>query len=161
MSPLPSALPSGDDEREIRRLIETYARGADRRQPALTASVFTDDGLLQIYSGDPNEGGTLDRERTGRAEIETAMGGLARYRVTSHGLAQSTIDVDAAGASATSETYCVAHHLTDHEDGTVSDRVMFIRYLDDWTNTADGWRLARRRLAVDWIDTRNVDHPAD
>ena len=89
------------------------------------------------------------------------MGGLARYRVTSHGLAQSTIDIDAGGASATSETYCVAHHLTDHDDGSVSDRVMFIRYLDDWTNTPDGWALQRRRLAVDWIDTRAVDHPTD
>ena len=168
MSPLPPARPPVDDEREIRRLIETYARGADRRQPALTASVFTDDGVLQIYSGDPDEGGTLDRERIGRAEIETAMGGLARYRVTSHGLAQSTIDVDTEGAHATSETYCVAHHLTDHDDLTdradaasVTDRVMFIRYLDDWARTADGWRLARRRLAVDWIDTRRVDHPTE
>ena len=157
MNPLPSV----DDEREIRRLIETYARGADRRQPALTASVFTDDGVLQIYTGDPNEGGTLDRERNGRAEIETAMGGLARYRVTFHGLQQSTIDVHDDGASATSETYCVAHHLTHHDDGTVSDRVMFIRYLDDWIRTADGWRLGRRRLAVDWIDTRSVAHPTE
>jgi len=154
-----SPLPSVDDEREIRRLIETYARGADRRQPALTASVFTDDGVLQIYDGDPNEGGTLNRERQGRAEIEAAMGGLARYRVTSHGLAQSTIDV--RGSEAESETYCVAHHLTDHDDGTVSDRVMFIRYLDDWIRTADGWRLGRRRLAVDWIDTRSVAHPTE
>ena len=127
--------------------------------------MFTDDGLLQIYSGDPEAGGTLDRERKGRAEIETAMGGLARYKVTFHGLQQSTIDVADDGNSATSETYCVAHHLTDEDDGSVSDRVMFIRYRDDWVNRGtdpgDGWRLQRRRLAVDWIDTRVVHHPAD
>jgi len=152
--------PLGDDERAIRRLIETYARSADRRQPAVTAGVFAEDGLLQIYSGDPEEGGTLDRERNGRAEIETAMGGLARYRVTFHGLQQSTIDVAADRATATSETYCVAHHLSDLDDGTTTDRVMFIRYRDDWTNGPDaGWQLQRRRLAVDWIDERPVHHP--
>lgn len=148
-----------DDERAIRRLIETYARGADRRRPALTASVFADDGVLQIFDGDPEAGGTLSRERTGRDEIQQAMGGLARYRVTMHLLGQSTIDVAADGASATSETYCTAHHLTDHDDGSVSDRVMFIRYLDDWANAPDGWSLRRRRLANDWTDTRAVHHP--
>jgi hypothetical protein len=150
-----------DDERSIHRLIEAYARGADRRQPSLTASVFVDDGVLQIYDGDPENGGTLNRERIGRTEIETAMGGLARYRVTMHTLGQSTIDVSADATNATSETYCTAHHLTDPDDGSVSDRVMFIRYLDDWTNTAEGWRLARRRLSVDWIDERAVHHPTD
>jgi hypothetical protein len=150
-----------DDEHAIRGLIETYARGADRRQPALTASVFADDGVLQIYSGDPEHEGTLDRERRGRAEIETAMAGLARYRVTFHGLQQSTIDVAADSTSATSETYCVAHHLSDLDNGSVTDRVMFIRYRDDWTNTPDGWALQRRRLAVDWIDERTVTHPVD
>ena len=139
VSPLPP--PSFDDEtRDPPAHRDVHRRARDRRQPTLTASVFTDDGVLQIYSGDPNEGGTLDRERMGRAEIETAMGGLARYRVTSHGLAQSTIDVH--GSEAESETYCVAHHLTDHEDGSVSDRVMFIRYLDDWIRTVR--RLAPR-----------------
>ena len=148
-----------DDERLIRRQIELYAHSADRRQPAVTAGVFAADGVLQIYTGDPNEGGTLDRERNGRAEIETAMGGLARYRATLHVLGQSSIDVH--GSEAVSETYCTAHHLTDHDDGTVTDRFMAIRYLDDWTRTHEGWRLARRRLAVDWIDTRTVTHPTD
>jgi hypothetical protein len=154
-----AVLPQAHDERAIRRQIELYAHSADRRQPAVTAGVFAEGGVLQIYTGDPNEGGTLDRERIGRDEIETAMGGLARYRATLHVLGQSTIDVH--GSEAESETYCTAHHLTDHDDGAVTDRFMAIRYLDDWIRTAEGWRLRRRRLAVDWIDTRRVDHPTD
>ena len=134
-----------DDERLIRRQIELYAHSADRREPAITAGVFVADGVLQIYTGDPNEGGTLDRERNGRAEIETAMGGLARYRATLHVLGQSSIDVH--GSEAVSETYCTAHHLTDHDNGTVTDRFMAIRYLDRFDRTSHGWRLSRRREA--------------
>jgi ketosteroid isomerase-like protein len=150
---------AADDRDAIRRCVELYARGADRRDPALVASVFADDGVLQIYDGDPNESGTLNRERNGPVEIEAAMHGLARYRVTSHVLGQSTIDL--AGSTATSETYCIAHHLTDHDDGTTSDRVMSIRYLDDWVRTSKGWRLACRRLALDWLDHRIVTPPPE
>ncbi|MFN8028659.1 MAG: hypothetical protein U0W40_20575 [Acidimicrobiia bacterium] len=58
--------------------------------------MFAEDGLLQIYSGDPSTA-ARSPQRKGRAEIETASGGLARYRRGLHGLQQSTIDVAPTG----------------------------------------------------------------
>jgi ketosteroid isomerase-like protein len=145
--------PGLDDRAAIRRLVEVYAHGCDRRLPALVAALFADHGVLEIYEDAPDFR-VPARVRNGPAEIEAALAGLARYAVTSHVLGQSLIDVD--GDVATSETYCMAHHMTHHPDRSRRDRVLAIRYLDRFCRDGGRWLIEERRLLLDWSDDRPV-----
>jgi SnoaL-like domain len=86
---------------------------------------------------------------------------IKRYPKTYHVLGQSTYEID--GDVATGEVYCMAHHLTpdpgaDPPAGT--NYVMFIRYDDEYRAGADGeWRIADRRVLIDWTETRVANPP--
>ena len=139
----------------LRRVVERYAQGVDRRDPHAVAALFTEDGALEIYDGDPD---TIEpqRVRRGREEIATALERLDRYEVTTHFLGQQSVDLD--GDRARGETYCLAHHLYT-ADGVRRDHVLSIRYLDDFRREDSEWLIARRRLAIDWSDERTVTEP--
>ena len=139
----------------LRNLAERYAQGVDRRDRDLFLSAFHPDATLAVHHPSEKEEGINVMQ--GHEQIGRVPEFIKVYPKTYHVLGQSTYEVD--GDDATGETYCVAHHLSDLDDGSVTDRVMFIRYRDDWTNTPDGWALRLRRLAVDWIDERPVSHP--
>jgi len=140
------------DRLALADLAAAYARAADRRDPEGSAATFTEDGLLAIYHGQPGaEPPTM--ERRGREAIAKAMVGLNRYTETTHLVGQQLVQIE--GDRATGETYCLAHHLS----GEGSQRIIYImsiRYLDVFARTAEGWRIAERRLAVDWTETRSV-----
>jgi hypothetical protein len=138
-----------DARHDLRDLAERYARGADRRRPNDVADLFLPDGRLLIYTGDPTDGGTLNSDLQGREAIATAMTRLSRYRVTFHMLGQQHVDeLDLVKGEASAETYCLAHHLSGEP---TRNRVMAIRYLDRFRRSEEGWRIAERRLAVDWV----------
>ena len=150
--------PLAADRDALRQIVEAYARTVDRRRPQETAELFAVDGVLEIYDGDPEAGGTLQRDRTGREQIAAAMERLSMYEVTTHFLGQHMAELD--GDHATGETYCLAHHITRHADGKRTCYIMSIRYLDDFRRDDDGvWRIAKRRLAVDWTDDRPLPTP--
>lgn len=143
---------SPPDHDALRALVAAYAHAADRREPEAAAALFTDDGVLAIYEGDPDRVAPT-RERRGRVEISKAISKLARYDVTSHFLGQQTFVVD--GDRATGETYCIAHHIAD-VDGRRHDHVVSIRYLDRCCKLEGAWRFAERRLVIDWTDERAI-----
>jgi hypothetical protein len=62
-------------------------------------------------------------------------------------------DVTLDGDRATGVVYCVAHHLSLHDDGA-RDTVMTVRYVDRYLRTADGWRIEQRTINVDWEEER-------
>lgn len=146
------------DRVEIRRVVDTYARCADRVDNEGAAALFTPDGILRIY-----ERGTSEpvRERVGREEISAAFKGLDRYELTLHVVGNHIVDID--GDSATGETYCIAHHVRPVESGGGpdgrADYVMHIRYIDDYTRLPEGWRLAKRELQVEFTEDRPVSGP--
>jgi hypothetical protein len=133
-------------------LVKDYAHFVDRREPDAVAELFTEDGVLAVYNGDPDVV-EPDRVRSGRHEISTAMAWMSRYEMTTHFLGQQTVDID--GDTASGETYCMAHHITD-VDGARHDKVMAIRYLDRYRRVGAEWKFEERRLAVDWIDDREL-----
>jgi uncharacterized protein (TIGR02246 family) len=140
------------DRAELRSLVEAYARGADRREPAAISALFTEDGTLVIFREvDPS---TPAMVRTGRDEIADAMNSLNRWEVTTHFVGQQSLHID--GDSASGETYCLAHHLFHHE-GERYNRVMSIRYLDRYTRTDGGWLISERHLMEDWVEYRAVN----
>jgi hypothetical protein len=132
-------------------LADAYAAGVDRRDGALIAGVFAPDGVLRRYSD--GTGDTLLTEMVGPDIGPTIAERIGRYDLTFHFIGNRrywTNDDGTAGG----EIYCTAHHRT-LADGT--DYVMYIRYNDTYTRGADGgWRIAVRRLLLDWSETRTI-----
>lgn len=123
---------------ELADLAALYAVIVDRREFDRFDEVFTADAVLDTGRG----------ERSGLAEITDAMAGLLRYEATSHILGQQLLSV-ADDGGVTGVAYCEAHHLTVDGDAR-TDYVMHIHYHDRFVRTAAGWRIAHRRLAVQW-----------
>ena len=138
------------DRQAIRDLVDAWARCADRRSPADQAALFTADGTIAVYVGDPASTEPVQRLQ-GHAEMAEAFKVLDTYDATTHFNGQSTVTID--GDRASGETYCLAHHVWE-EDGRRTLMVLSIRYLDRFVRQEDGWRFAERRLLTDWSDRR-------
>ncbi len=132
------------DRVEIADLAATYAHAVDRRDFDLLREVFVDTAVLD----------TGTATRNGVDEILAAMERLRRYESTFHILGQQRLR--GGPDTALGETYCEAHHLSSDGDRS-TDWIMKIRYIDDLVRTEPGWRIATRRLAVDWTETRRLD----
>jgi len=139
------------DRLAIRDLVDAYAHHADRKDPDAQAGVFTHDGVVRLFEGDPATSkpvGTV----TGRAALAATFADLvSRYDATTYLNGQSTFAV--TGDTATGETYCMAYHLL-HDNGERVLLTMAIRYLDGFDRTPEGWRIARRDLVFDWTERR-------
>lgn len=133
------------DEREIRRLATTYARSVDTGDVEGFLAIFADDAVLE---------GAGFRYDTRAALAEVPRKVQRKYLKAWHTLLNSIIDVDGDRASGT--TYSLAYHLTPAAEGRANCYVMAITYSDDYRRTADGWRIERRRLNVEWTEERAV-----
>jgi uncharacterized protein (TIGR02246 family) len=142
------------DRLEIRALVDAYARAADHVDGEGAAALFAPDGVLRIFNRGQDD---PVRERHGREEIATAFAGLARYDVTLHVVANHYVELD--GDTGRGETYCLAHHVHDGDDGGKLDHVMAIRYLDRYRRLDEGWRLESRELQVEFTEDRPVTGP--
>ena len=130
----------------IRELSCRYARTADRRDYATFREIFTEDGAIRVFRGDPE---TTEPYIVleGRDAIATGMEGLEAWAKTQHQVANQLVEVD--GDRATAETYCTAHHVTVGE-GEPSNLTMAIRYQDRLVRREGRWWFEQRHLAVDW-----------
>jgi hypothetical protein len=140
----------------LRELVDQYAQCVDRLDLERLVTLFAADGVLAVHG----VGETMPPTavRTGPDEIRAAMQSLRRYEITAHHLAQHAVrfvPAAAAGApQAVGELYCTAHHVTLEGDQRF-DRVLWIRYLDDYVVDHGRWRFARRRVCTDFLD----EHP--
>jgi hypothetical protein len=137
---------------ELLELSAAYARGVDRRDYGLIESLFTRDGRLVIYHGDPRTSAPVGEMR-GREGIARAMRGIERYERTTHFLGQRSVHVE--GERASGETYCFAYHLRPRE-GATWNYVMAIRYQDAFAREDGRWKFRERVLIVDWTDDRRL-----
>ena len=146
------AAPAGDtaDRLAIRELVDARARHADRREPERQAALFTEDGRVTVYMGEPETAEPV-QVLTGRAELVAAFEALRTYEATTHFNGQHTVTLD--GDRATGETYCLAYHLWT-SDGQRTLMIMSIRYLDAFIRHDGRWLFAERRLITDWTDRR-------
>lgn len=136
------------DRLAIRELIDAYAHHADFREPDKQYALYADDARTLVHMGST---ASKPQVLTTREEHLAGFGALSQYVATTHFNGQSTIVLD--GDAATAETYCLAHHLLEGEDGRTLI-VMSIRYEDAFTRTPEGWRFAERTLVITWTDTR-------
>ena len=138
------------DRLAIRELVETYAYCADRRDAEGQMSLFAPDTHFVVYMDARNPEPTQDLH--GREALAPVFEALNAYVATMHFNGQSTVELD--GDRATGESYCLAHHLTEAEDGSRTLMVASIRYLDAFVKQDGAWLFAERRLMVNWTDTR-------
>jgi len=143
--------PSGD-QWEIRQLIERYAEAADHADGAAVAALFVADGVLEVWLDPGSQDPT--NIRRGTKEIEEAVNWIARYRATHHSISGSVATVD--GDRARGETRCVAHHVETPDNGG-HDRVLYIRYLDEFARIDARWRFSRRELRLQWVAIHPVE----
>ena len=130
------------DQILLRQTADIYACGADRRDKALWRQVLAGDCVI--------EGPGFTAE--GLENCLLSLDALEKmFRGTTHRVHQQLVSVD--GDRATGETYCTADHLLKREDNVL---VWVIRYQDEWRREPEGWRFTRRKLIVDWTETRPV-----
>ena len=133
------------DEAALRRTAELYAQGADRRDKALWAAIFTADGVIEA------PGINL----SGREQIVAALDVMAQlYVATQHRVHNQIVTID--GDQARGETYAIADHLSVR-DGRRTLLTWAIRYQDRWRRESGQWRFVRRTLLLDWTETRTLD----
>ncbi len=136
------------DRVAIKEVIDSYSHDADRREAEKQAALFTPDGEIEIFQGEPgiNKPTALIK---GRKDLMAGFQTLKKYDVTMHFNGQTTIQL--MGDSATGETYCLAHHVWT-ENGQRKLMVMGIRYYDTFVRVDGQWFFAKRQLIFDWTD---------
>jgi hypothetical protein len=129
----PSLLRQLLDRQEIMAVMAAYTRCADLNQPERQAAVFVQDGRVKYHPA----GWIVGRA----ALVEALRTAIAKYSNTSHHLGNIEIDFEGPD-SATAQSTVIAWHRRN--DG--SEWTLYGRYVDRWTRTEQGWRLAEREL---------------
>ncbi len=147
------------DEDELRLLSTGYAAAVDALDGVAFAALFLPDG--ELWVPDASSGPDPVICRTGHDALERIPSGLARFHRTHHGLSGARYEVH--GDTATGEIVGVAHHLgagagTTGSGDAGTDTIWYLRYMDTYRRTGDGWRIARRALHLRGIEERPIRH---
>jgi SnoaL-like domain len=139
------------DRLAIRELVDAYAHCADRRDCDGQMALFTEDARFLVFmdAKAPTPSQTIIR----RADLRPVFENLLQYEATTHFNGQGAIALN--GPTATGESSCLAHHVQIQE-GRRRLMIASIRYLDTVTNHAGRWLFSKRRLMVDWVETRSL-----
>jgi hypothetical protein len=140
------------DRLAIRELVDAYAYCADRRDAAGQMALFTENTEFLVFMVSSNP--TPTQRLRGRAALAPVFDELNTYQATMHFNGQSTTVLD--GERASGVTYCLAHHVK-LEGSARSLMIAAIRYLDDFVKLDGIWFFSRRKLMVDWTETRALD----
>lgn len=134
------------DEWALRRLVQLYARAVDRNEPELFVSLFLEDAVI--------EGPGF--RASGHEQLYGVPATLVqRFRGTMHCVFNQTVTIE--GDTAQGETYCIAYHRIDGEDGRPMTLDWAIRYQDCFARRSGEWRFAHRQLLVEWIRQTPVE----
>lgn len=145
---------SADDRAALSDLVHRYAAKVDDRQFGSIADLFTDDAELVLP--DPPSALEPARVHSGHAAIADAVAAVAATIRTQHAIVGEVYDADSGGGGARGRIGCIAHHWVRHDD-KLRDVTWHVRYADEYQRIADGgWRIRRRELTIDAIDTRPV-----
>jgi hypothetical protein len=131
------------DRQDILDAISAYARGTDRHDAQIVESSFHSDAVDQ-------HGG----RQMQAAEISATLnaGHASSSRAHTHNITTHTCEID--GDQAHAETYVLAG-LAASNGSTV--RLYGARYVDRLERRGSGWRIAARRVLIDWIMTGPAD----
>ena len=132
----------------LRALSADYASAVDRRDAAALRALFTDDATLTVR--DLAEGSEhVHRGPEAIAGIPAVV--ASRYPATFHLVGQGRYRL-VGGDAATGEVLCEAHHHLGPLGEAAVDRVLHIRYRDDYRSSDGvGWRFAARTVEVQFV----------
>jgi uncharacterized protein (TIGR02246 family) len=129
------------DRVEITELVNAYARGVDENRPDAVADLFTEDCIVKYTP-------RMDEVHGREALAKFLTRALAAFRATSHHCSNISIAFnDADHATATVYLYAWHGYLDDR-----ADFHLWGRYLDRLTRTAQGWRIAERRIEAHGLE---------
>jgi hypothetical protein len=139
---MPLTLEQITDRIEIDELLARYSRALDFRNFDELEGIFTPDSEFDAGGlGHPHGPAAI------RAMIEGTIGGLD---ATQHLVGKSIIAFGEDGNSADVRTYLISQHIRESAPGPVKHYFLGGEYFDRVVRTADGWRIAFRRLDRMW-----------
>jgi hypothetical protein len=142
-----------NDRASLSDLVHRYAAGVDDREFDTVAELFTTGGELTV----PEPPATLEpmHSHQGRQAIAAAVAAVGAVARTEHAIIGEVYDEAARPGSARGRIACIAHHWNQRPDEVV-DVVWHLRYDDEYELTDAGWRIGRRALTINAIETRPV-----
>jgi SnoaL-like domain len=145
---------SADARAALSDLVSRYAARVDDRQFDLAADLFTPDAELVL----PDPPATLEpiHRQQGHVAISAAIAAVASTIRTQHAIVGEVYDSGPRSGVARGRIACVAHHWVRHDEQT-RDVTWHLRYEDEYRRAADvEWRISRRALTIEAIDTRPI-----
>jgi 3-phenylpropionate/cinnamic acid dioxygenase small subunit len=144
---------SADDRASLSDLVHRYAAAVDDRQFDAVAGLFTMNGELTV----PEPPAALQpiHAHRGRQAIVEAVAAVAAVARTEHAIIGEVYHEIARRGRVRGRIACIAHHWNQRPDEVV-DVVWHLRYDDDYELTEAGWRISRRALTINAIETRPV-----
>ncbi|MCB1691088.1 MAG: nuclear transport factor 2 family protein [Halioglobus sp.] len=127
----------------IRDILSTHSRGLDRLDPDLLKHAYWPDAEVDYgaFKGSAHQFAEI---------ISPALS--SQFELTQHLLGQTLITLD--GDRANSETYVYARHLLL---GAEQELAFAGRYLDQLECRDGQWKIAHRRVVMDWCHRVAVD----
>ncbi len=143
--------PALADRAALSDLAHRYAAGVDERQFDSVAKLFTVRAELVV----PEPPGALEpiHSHHGQVAIAAAVATVSQVERTEHAIVGEIYDEGPRPGSARGRIACIAHHWNRRAD-EIADVVWHLRYDDDYELTDTGWRISRRALTVNAIETR-------
>lgn len=132
-------------------LVHRYAACVNARRFDDLAELFTTTAQLTVPQPPENLGPCVRYD--GRAGVRAAMAALAGVVRTQHEIIDEIYTGADSDATATGAVTGVAHHWVKRAD-RLTDVAWQLRYADEYRRTVQGWRIARRALTIDTIETR-------
>lgn len=133
---------------ELRELAFRYALAVDGCDA---------DALIDMFSADGSVGG-MDASVPsfeGPEDLRLMIAQVdASFDRTMHNVYNQVFEVEPGASTASGETYCLASHIIETPDGKWQILEMAIRYKNDYVQEYGRWKFRRRRLDVQWIETR-------
>lgn len=142
-----------DDRIALSQLVHRYAAHIDDRAFDSATALFTD--VAQLLLPDPPDELEPKHTHRGRAAIAAAVAAVGAVTRTEHAIVGEVYDDSTQPGCAKGRVACVAHHWSRRGEEFV-DVAWHLRYDDDYERTDAGWRISRRALTINAIETRPV-----
>jgi hypothetical protein len=141
------------DRSALTDLVHRYAAGVDDRQFDAVAKLFT--ATAELAVPDPPTALEPVHRHRGHTAIRAAVASVASVVRTEHAIVGEVYDIGPRPGIAHGRITCVAHHWSQ-DAGQLTDVVWHLRYDDEYRLTEAGWRIDRRVLTINAIETRPV-----
>ncbi len=142
---------------QIRHVIASYNIAGDSMRPEALAATFTDDGIYEFNGFDPVPGFHFE----GRTAILEASSGWRKSAQTDrpsrlsfirHNITTCQIDLTGADSAKARTYWIVMTDIGPDHSGT---------YNDLFRRVGDHWRIAHRKIRLDWRSADSLFPPLD